>query len=84
LAQVQLPADTDLGSVRRKLAHDLYYIENVSPWLDVRVLFCTGLYALGVPFWIAGRVFGVPSVKTEEADEDLVAEHGMVRPWVAA
>ena len=31
LAQVQLPADTDLGSVRRKLAHDLYYVRHVTP-----------------------------------------------------
>ena len=29
LAQVKLPADTDLDSVRRKLAHDLYYIERL-------------------------------------------------------
>ena len=50
LAQVQLPPDTDLDSVRRKLAHDLYYIRHVSPWLDLRLLVCTAFYALGVPF----------------------------------
>src|SRR5438034_8663538 len=33
-AQVQLPADCDLESVRRKLAYDLYYIESMGPWLD--------------------------------------------------
>jgi lipopolysaccharide/colanic/teichoic acid biosynthesis glycosyltransferase len=84
LAQVQLPADTDLDSVRRKLAHDLYYIEHVHPWLDLRVLFCTGFYALGVPFRIGGRICGVPSVPLEEPETEPVLEHGVARPWVAA
>jgi lipopolysaccharide/colanic/teichoic acid biosynthesis glycosyltransferase len=83
LAQVQLPADTDLASVRRKLAHDLYYIENVHPWLDLRILFGTAFYALGVPFWIGGRVCGIPSVTSEE-NAPVQIEHGVVRPWVAA
>jgi lipopolysaccharide/colanic/teichoic acid biosynthesis glycosyltransferase len=58
LAQVQLPPDSDVTSVRRKLAHDLYYIERLGPWLDLRILFCTALYALGLPFdrlsWLVG------------------------------
>ena len=37
LAQVQLPADTDLDSVRRKLAYDLYYIRHLNGWLDLRL-----------------------------------------------
>jgi lipopolysaccharide/colanic/teichoic acid biosynthesis glycosyltransferase len=52
LAQVQLPPDSDLESVRRKLAHDLYYVRCLSPWLDLRILLCTALYVCGasVPF----------------------------------
>ena len=61
LAQVQLPPDTDLDSVRRKLAHDLYYVENVGPWLDLRLLICTAFYAVGVPFRVLSRVFRVPA-----------------------
>jgi lipopolysaccharide/colanic/teichoic acid biosynthesis glycosyltransferase len=38
LAQVQLPPDTDLDSVRRKLAYDLYYIRHLGPWLDLRII----------------------------------------------
>jgi lipopolysaccharide/colanic/teichoic acid biosynthesis glycosyltransferase len=49
LAQVQLPPDTDLASVQRKLAYDLYYVHHMSPWLDLRILVCTGLYVLGGP-----------------------------------
>ena len=44
LAQVQLPADSDDNSVRRKLACDRYYASQLSPWLDLRITVCTGLY----------------------------------------
>jgi lipopolysaccharide/colanic/teichoic acid biosynthesis glycosyltransferase len=49
LAQVQLPPDTDLHSVRRKLSCDLAYIERLSPWLDFRVLLGTIFYVLRIP-----------------------------------
>jgi lipopolysaccharide/colanic/teichoic acid biosynthesis glycosyltransferase len=44
LAQVQLPADSDDDSVRRKLACDRYYASLLSPWLDLRIALCTCLY----------------------------------------
>jgi lipopolysaccharide/colanic/teichoic acid biosynthesis glycosyltransferase len=66
LAQVHLPGDTDVQSVRRKLAYDLYYIEHLSPWLDLRILFCTVLYAAGVPFRISRKLVRMPSVETVE------------------
>jgi lipopolysaccharide/colanic/teichoic acid biosynthesis glycosyltransferase len=62
LAQVQLPADSDVHSVRRKLAFDLYYIQHLSPWLDLRLLVCTFFYALGVSFEKIGRWFRIPRV----------------------
>jgi lipopolysaccharide/colanic/teichoic acid biosynthesis glycosyltransferase len=62
LAQVQLPADTNLDSVRHKLTYDLYYIHNVGPWLDLRILLCTALYAVGVPFRLSRGVFRIPGV----------------------
>lgn len=43
LAQVQLPPDSDIESVRRKLAYDLYYVREVGALLDLRILFATGL-----------------------------------------
>jgi lipopolysaccharide/colanic/teichoic acid biosynthesis glycosyltransferase len=60
LAQVQLPADTDLASVRRKLAYDIYYIRHVNLWLDLRLMFCTGVRMFGVPFHILCGLFGLP------------------------
>ena len=60
LAQVQLPADTDLASVRRKLAYDLYYIRHLNLWLDLRLMFCTGVRMFGVSFHVLCRLFGLP------------------------
>ena len=66
LAQVQLPPDSDLGSVRRKLVYDLYYVRELSPWLDLRILLCTACYLLGIQFHVAGRFLRVPHGETVE------------------
>lgn len=42
LAQLALPPDSNLESVRRKLIHDLYYVHSVSFMLDVRITLETG------------------------------------------
>jgi lipopolysaccharide/colanic/teichoic acid biosynthesis glycosyltransferase len=53
LAQVQLPPDSDLTSVRHKLVCDLYYIDHGGLFLDVRLMICTALAVVGVPFdWL--------------------------------
>src|SRR5207249_2271789 len=44
LAQVQLPPDSDLASVRRKLAYDLYYVHGCNFCLDVQLLLATVLH----------------------------------------
>jgi lipopolysaccharide/colanic/teichoic acid biosynthesis glycosyltransferase len=75
LAQVQLPPDSDLTSVRRKLAHDLYYIRHLSPWLDLRLLFCTAFHAVALPFGVAGKLLGIPDGPTvEEAMNDVLGD----------
>jgi lipopolysaccharide/colanic/teichoic acid biosynthesis glycosyltransferase len=61
LAQVQQPADTDLESVRRKLAYDLYYVRQVSFWLDLRILCCTLFKMVGVPYHVLRGLFRMPS-----------------------
>ena len=50
LAQVQLPPDEDLAGVTRKVAYDVYYVERISPWLDVRILIGTALKLSGASF----------------------------------
>jgi lipopolysaccharide/colanic/teichoic acid biosynthesis glycosyltransferase len=46
LAQIHLEPDTDLASVERKLAFDLYYIKTVSFWVDLRVLLATVVHVI--------------------------------------
>lgn len=64
LAQVQLAADTDIKSVRRKLTYDLYYVQYMSPWLDARIVLCTLLTVCGVPFAVVGKLMRMPSSMT--------------------
>ncbi len=47
LAQVRLPPDSNLDTVRQKLAHDLCYIRRLTPMMDLRVALATGLQVLG-------------------------------------
>lgn len=50
LAQVQLPPDSDDTSVRRKLAYDRYYVENMTPWLDTSIAVSTVFYFSSAAF----------------------------------
>jgi lipopolysaccharide/colanic/teichoic acid biosynthesis glycosyltransferase len=67
LAQVQLPPDTDLASVRRKLACDLYYVQHLSLLLDLKVMLGTAFYLSGIPFTWTRAVFQMPSGETVES-----------------
>jgi lipopolysaccharide/colanic/teichoic acid biosynthesis glycosyltransferase len=69
LAQVNLPADTSLATVGLKLAYDLYYIRKLSFWMDLRILLCTGLYSLGLPFSATRKLCPVP---VEESLRELL------------
>ena len=60
LAQVQLPPDSDLGSVRRKLQYDLWYVERGSLWLDLRLIVCTAMKVVFLPMPPCCRLLGVP------------------------
>jgi lipopolysaccharide/colanic/teichoic acid biosynthesis glycosyltransferase len=60
LAQVQLPPDTDLESVRLKLAYDLYSLRHASWWLHLRICLATTLHLGGASFALITRVFGFP------------------------
>jgi lipopolysaccharide/colanic/teichoic acid biosynthesis glycosyltransferase len=81
LAQVQLPPDTDLGSVRRKLAYDLYYIRYRGLWLDLRLIACTAVHMAGMPYRALCLLFAMPR---PEAVEVSYEEHGQPRPQFEA
>ncbi len=61
LAQIQLPADTDVASVRNKLVLDRYYAENRGPWLDARIMLGTAIYLLGFSYATVRRVMRLPN-----------------------
>ncbi len=59
LAQINLPPDTDLDSVRRKLVLDLEYVRSASLSLDVRMFLCTLVRLCGLPGERAMQLFGL-------------------------
>jgi lipopolysaccharide/colanic/teichoic acid biosynthesis glycosyltransferase len=60
LAQVSVPADTDIESVKRKLAYDLYYVQNLSLRLDVQIIVSTAFKVLGMSFRTLRTLFRLP------------------------
>jgi lipopolysaccharide/colanic/teichoic acid biosynthesis glycosyltransferase len=49
LAQINLPPDSDLVSVQRKVLLDCEYVEHGGLWLDTRLMICTFLRLFKVP-----------------------------------
>jgi lipopolysaccharide/colanic/teichoic acid biosynthesis glycosyltransferase len=80
LAQMKLPPDTGLHSVRRKLAYDLHYIGQGGPGLDVRILVGTGLFLVGIPFPISCRLLGLESEGSHPHESTAAAglTHGFI------
>lgn len=64
LAQVQLPPDSDLEGVRRKLAYDLHYIQRISFWLDLKIVIATGLKVFGARFVTLRKILSFPDPET--------------------
>ena len=61
LAQLNLPPDSDLNSVHRKLVLDCEYIGRASLWLNVRLLACTSLRVVKLPGrWLLRLVWAAP------------------------
>ncbi len=60
LAQLQLPADSDITSVRYKVVYDLYYVQNQTLLLDLRLLFATLFKAAGGGPKAIRRIFFLP------------------------
>jgi lipopolysaccharide/colanic/teichoic acid biosynthesis glycosyltransferase len=74
MAQVYLPPDTDVASVRRKVIYDLYYIRHLSLWLDLRLLVATPLQAMGFPCPLVRFFLLLPSMAKVEREAMLPAD----------
>jgi lipopolysaccharide/colanic/teichoic acid biosynthesis glycosyltransferase len=68
LAQVQLPPDTDLDSVRIKLAYDLHYVNHAHFLLDMRIYWATFCKLIGVPFYVIQALFCFPARQCVESE----------------
>jgi hypothetical protein len=64
LAQLLLPADTDLESARKKLILDRHSVRNVNWWFDLRILLATPFYLLGMSRDLTRKIFGFPDLET--------------------
>jgi lipopolysaccharide/colanic/teichoic acid biosynthesis glycosyltransferase len=67
LAQVFLPPDSDVNSVRQKLVYDLRYIAIMNLWLDLRLMLATFAQAIGVPCRLVQFVLWLPSMRQIES-----------------
>ena len=56
LAQINLPPDTDIASVRRKQQLDIEYIQKATLFLDFRMLLCTMLRMIGLSGQLAMKL----------------------------
>jgi lipopolysaccharide/colanic/teichoic acid biosynthesis glycosyltransferase len=84
LAQVQLPPDTDMTSVRRKLAHDLHYVREHNPAMDFQVLIATVGHLAKVPvswMWTALQLPGGP-VLEHAYEYEVISKTPRERPVV--
>ena len=66
LAQIRLPADSDLESVRLKVVLDHHYVENATLWLDLRILMGTVVYLIGFPYPLVRRAVLLPNPLANE------------------
>jgi lipopolysaccharide/colanic/teichoic acid biosynthesis glycosyltransferase len=76
LSQVSLPADSDVETVRKKLALDLAYIQHraVHPLLDVRILAATALRLSGFSRPTACRICGLDGIAPASIASDVHTE----------
>jgi lipopolysaccharide/colanic/teichoic acid biosynthesis glycosyltransferase len=69
LAQLNLPPDSDLDSVRRKVILDIEYIQTASPWLDLRLILSTALRFVKLPILGVFRLHRSVILPTEEVKD---------------
>lgn len=73
LAQVQLPPDTDIAGVGKKLTYDLYYVDHLCPTLDLQILLGTVTHILGFSAQWTRLLFALPLLaEPEPLQEEMV------------
>lgn len=78
LAQINLPPDTDLDSVRRKLILDVEYIQTAGVGLDFRMFLSTFARLFGLPGYKVMRLLGLRRKVTLPTDNGKLSHDGPV------
>ncbi len=68
LAQIQLPADTSVDSVRKKTVLDCRYVADRTLWLDVRIVLGTIIYIAGFSYETVRRLMRLPNPLCQGSD----------------
>lgn len=76
LAQVQLPPDSDLDSVRRKIRYDLRYVATGNLWMDCRLLVATIIHVVGLPYSVSRLLLGLPGQPEVEPEREPKTSFG--------
>jgi lipopolysaccharide/colanic/teichoic acid biosynthesis glycosyltransferase len=85
LAQVNLPPDTVIDDVRRKLVLDREYAMTANLGLDLRIILCTIVRVCGVPNHLPRRWFGLErTVLLDGEHEPLIVDFAVRSPALAA
>jgi lipopolysaccharide/colanic/teichoic acid biosynthesis glycosyltransferase len=84
IAQLNLPPDSDLDSVRRKVILDVEYIRTASLWLDLRLLLCTAMRIAKLPVigvMGVGRTVKLPEKEAKTSASQIVGTIVTVRQF---
>jgi lipopolysaccharide/colanic/teichoic acid biosynthesis glycosyltransferase len=85
LAQINLPPDTVIDDVRRKLVLDREYVEQAGLGLDLRILLCTLARVCGIPNRLPRRLLGLErKVSTGVEPPSVIVDLGIVRAPILA
>jgi len=77
LAQLRLPPDTTIECVRKKVEHDIYYIQHVNPWLDAKLMVFTAWRLVHEILNFAWKAVVLPS--GDEIQQDALQLAGATR-----
>lgn len=85
LAQIQLPPDSGIESVKAKTVLDLYYVENYSFSLDARIVFGTAVFVLlRLPFSAIRMIAALPKPGSNpqcQCDAKKTCHHDSLEPF---
>ena len=75
LAQIQLPADSDIESVRTKLVLDRHYLEHAGLGLDLRIMLGTVAYLVGFSYTRVRQLTKLPNPLIHPRATDETQSH---------